>query len=213
MSRSHLHLIAAIVVLSPTVAAAQTPATPPPGCPAEVRRQFDFWVGNWDVTVGGKPAGENRIERILEGCALLENWSGAGGMSGKSLNFYDPPAQQWHQTWVDDRGGSLGLDGTFAGGSMVLQGTQQDQGRQDDAQSHHLDCAAIRPGPPAVGHLERRRQVVDDRFRRAVHAQEVTPFVTSRSCSHEQDRLPPQPVRNFCNFRRKQWPACPCSCR
>lgn len=127
MSRSHLHLIAAIVVFSPTVAAAQTPATPPPGCPAEVRRQFDFWVGNWDVTVGGKPAGENRIERILEGCALLENWSGAGGMSGKSLNFYDPQRKQWHQTWVDDRGGSLGLDGTFAGGSMVLKGTQQDQ--------------------------------------------------------------------------------------
>jgi hypothetical protein len=127
MSRSHLHLIAAIVVFSPTIAAAQTPATPPPGCPAEVRRQFDFWVGNWDVTVGGKPAGENRIERILEGCGLLENWSGAGGMSGKSLNFYDPDREQWHQTWVDDRGGSLGLDGAFVGGSMVLTGTQKDQ--------------------------------------------------------------------------------------
>lgn len=127
MSRSHLHLIAAIVVFSPTVAAAQTSAPPPPGCPAEVRRQFDFWVGNWDVTEGGKPAGENRIERILEGCALLENWSGAGGMAGKSLNFYDPRREQWHQTWVDDRGGSLGLDGKFIGGSMVLKGTQKDK--------------------------------------------------------------------------------------
>ena len=117
-------LLAAIGVLSSSLAQAQTP--PPPGCPAEVRRQFDFWVGNWDVTVAGKPAGVNRIEKILEGCALLENWQGVGGMSGKSVNFYDPRRERWHQTWVDDRGGSLGLDGAFAGGKMVLTGTKKD---------------------------------------------------------------------------------------
>ena len=128
MLRSSQRLLAAIAFLSPALAPAQTPAAaPPPGCPAEVRHQFDFWVGDWNVTVGGKPAGENRIERILDGCALLENWTGAGGMSGKSLNFYDPLREQWHQTWVDDRGGSLGLDGAFAGGSMVLSGTKQDK--------------------------------------------------------------------------------------
>ncbi len=117
-------LLAAIGVLSSSLAQAQTP--PPPGCPAEVRRQFDFWVGNWDVTVAGKPAGVNRIEKILEGCALLENWQGVGGMSGKSVNFYDPRRERWHQTWVDDRGGSLGLDGAFTGGKMVLTGTKKD---------------------------------------------------------------------------------------
>ena len=117
-------LLAALGVLSSSLAQAQTP--PPPGCPAEVRRQFDFWVGNWDVTVAGKPAGVNRIEKILEGCALLENWQGVGGMSGKSVNFYDPRRERWHQTWVDDRGGSLGLDGAFADGKMVLTGTKKD---------------------------------------------------------------------------------------
>ncbi|MGH8235727.1 MAG: hypothetical protein ACREXP_01745 [Steroidobacteraceae bacterium] len=117
-------LLAAIGVLSSSLAQAQTP--PPPGCPAEVRRQFDFWVGNWDVTVAGKPAGVNRIEKILEGCALLENWQGVGGMSGKSVNFYDARRERWHQTWVDDRGGSLGLDGAFASGKMVLTGTKHD---------------------------------------------------------------------------------------
>jgi hypothetical protein len=124
MPRSCLRLLAALGVLSSSLAQAQTPA--PPGCLAEVRRQFDFWVGNWDVTVAGKPAGVNRIEKILGGCALLENWQGAGGMSGKSLNFYDPRRERWHQTWVDDRGGSLGLDGSFTGGKMVLTGTKQD---------------------------------------------------------------------------------------
>jgi hypothetical protein len=122
MVRSGLTLIAAIGALSPAwVAAAE------PSCGSQQQRQFDFWIGDWDVTVGGQPAGRNRIERILDGCALLENWTGAGGMSGKSLNFYDTQRAQWHQTWVDDRGGSLGLDGTFSGGKMVLSGSKKDK--------------------------------------------------------------------------------------
>ena len=113
-----------------------------------------------DVTVGGQPAGDNRIEKILGGCALLENWTGAGGMSGKSLNFYDPLREHWHQTWVDDRGGSLGLDGKFADGRMVLTGSEEESGDgQDHDQPHHVDTAARRPGAPGVGNLDRRRPV------------------------------------------------------
>ena len=124
MSRSCLGLLGVIGLLSASFTQAQTPPpAPQPGCDAAVRRQFDFWVGDWSVAVGGQPAGENRIEKILNGCALLENWTGKGGMSGKSLNFYDPLSGQWHQTWVDDRGGSLGLDGKFADGRMVLTGS------------------------------------------------------------------------------------------
>lgn len=126
MPRPCLHLLAAIAVLSSSLATAATPA-PQPNCDAAVRRQFDFWVGDWSVAVGGQHAGDNRIDKILGGCALLENWTGVGGMSGKSLNFYDPVREQWHQTWVDDQGGSLALDGTFSGGSMVLSGTKQDK--------------------------------------------------------------------------------------
>jgi hypothetical protein len=125
MSRSCLHLLA-IAGLSSSLAFAEAPA-PRPNCAAPVRRQFDFWVGDWSVTMGGKPAGQNRVDRILGGCALLENWTGVGGMSGKSINFYDPAREQWHQTWVDDRGGSLALDGTFVSGSMVLSGKKQDK--------------------------------------------------------------------------------------
>jgi hypothetical protein len=128
MLRSSSRLLAAIALVSPALTLAQTPppAPPPPGCPAEVRRQFDFWVGDWSVTVNGQHAGDNRIDRILEGCALLENWTGKGGMSGKSLNFYMPASERWHQTWVDDRGGSLELDGRFTDGKMVLSGSQKD---------------------------------------------------------------------------------------
>lgn len=63
------------------VALQQTPAKPPQLPPCDTRpqaSQFDFWVGEWDVIVKGKPAGVNRIEKILNGCVLQENWKGPG---------------------------------------------------------------------------------------------------------------------------------------
>ncbi len=68
-------------------------------------RQFDFWVGSWEVrTPDGQLAGTNQIQRILAGCALLENWKGAKGMSGKSINTFNQYKGKWQQTWVDDAG-------------------------------------------------------------------------------------------------------------
>ena len=81
-----LVLVSALLVAGTQTVSAEKP--PEPGCKDSAARQFDFWVGHWRVTEHGKPAGENRIERILDGCALLENWTGAQGGAGKSLNFF-----------------------------------------------------------------------------------------------------------------------------
>ncbi len=105
---------------------AGTSAVPPP-CSAAVHHQFDFWIGDWTVTEHGKPAGTNRIEQLLDGCALFENWVGAGGGRGHSLNFYDRGRGQWQQTWVDGSGGSLNLAGQFTAGHMVLSGKSIDR--------------------------------------------------------------------------------------
>jgi tetratricopeptide (TPR) repeat protein len=68
-------------------------------------RQFDFWVGSWEVrTPDGQLAGTNQIQRILSGCVLLENWKGVRGGSGKSLNAFNQYTGKWQQTWVDDAG-------------------------------------------------------------------------------------------------------------
>ena len=76
-------------------------ATPPP-CSAAQHRQFDYWIGEWDVhDPTGKRVGENRITRIHNGCALLEEWRGNGGVTGSSLNVFDRDRDRWHQTWVD----------------------------------------------------------------------------------------------------------------
>jgi len=124
MSRTALALLV-LGCLAWPAAAQSTPS--PARCSAPEYRQFDFWVGEWDVTLpDGKPAGINRIEPILGGCALRESWTGVGGLSGTSYNVYDRSRKVWHQTWVDGQGGLLQLEGGFAGGRMTLEGETVD---------------------------------------------------------------------------------------
>lgn len=108
---------AALVFVS-TLPAQTTPLAPP----AEAR-QFDFWVGEWEVlSPDGKKAGENVIEKMAGGWGLLENWTGAGGYTGKSLNAWMPHKKQWQQFWIGV-GGALELSGGLNGkGEMVLAG-------------------------------------------------------------------------------------------
>ena len=104
-------------------ALAQTPAPPPPACQSAEHRQFDFWLGEWEVFLpNGKKAGDNRIESISAGCALLENWTGNGGFSGKSINSYDSSDKRWHQSWVDSSGSRLELAGSYADRRMAHSG-------------------------------------------------------------------------------------------
>jgi hypothetical protein len=118
--------IAAALVVPFGTAVAQAPSTPPPAppppaCQAAEHRQFDFWLGEWEVFLAnGTKAGDSRIESIAGGCALLENWTGSRGFSGKSLNMYDRADQRWHQSWVDSSGARLDLAGVFADRRMVL---------------------------------------------------------------------------------------------
>ena len=102
----------------------ETESPAPPPCSSEKYHQFDFWVRNWNVTSNGQQAGTNSIQKVHKGCALLESWqgTGAGGIGGSSLNIYDQAKDQWHQTWVDDTGNLLELNGGWQDNSMVLQG-------------------------------------------------------------------------------------------
>jgi len=113
---------------TPTPAPGATPAPAPAPCSGAERRQFDFWVGEWEVTgPKGKVVGNSRIESILGGCAIAEHWSsttGNGANDGKSYNIYNADLQRWEQFWVDASGSRLMLSGRFADGKMVLEGRQ-----------------------------------------------------------------------------------------
>jgi hypothetical protein len=102
----------------------QTPAPAKPlTCDSAEHRQFDFWVGEWDVTTpDGRPAGRNSITRALGDCVIHEHWTGAGGMKGESFNTWDRVRGRWHQTWVSARGDLLLLDGAFSDGAMRMSG-------------------------------------------------------------------------------------------
>ena len=99
-------------------------------CDAPEHRQFDFWIGEWEVrTPDGKLAGNNRITRAYGGCVLQERYDTGRGYSGESLNTYDAARKVWHQTWVDTSGTLLLLEGGLRGDSMVLEGQTVDASR------------------------------------------------------------------------------------
>jgi hypothetical protein len=111
-----------LVVFSRTMSG-QSPA-PTVGCPAPEHRQFEFWVGDWNVTVQGNQAGTNVVTLEENGCLIHEHWTGAKGGTGQSFNFYDQSTKEWHQFWVDNQGGYLHLTGTYAERRLVLVGMQ-----------------------------------------------------------------------------------------
>ena len=90
-------------------------------CSTPEHRQFDFWIGDWEVYgPQGQRVGSNRIDKVLGGCALHESWRGSTGHRGSSYNFYDTGSGQWHQTWIDVAGSPLYINGGIENGSMRM---------------------------------------------------------------------------------------------
>ncbi len=87
-------------------------------------REFDFWIGEWDVHVaGGQPAGSNSITREQRGCFLQEKWTSAGGGGGESINYFDKIAGEWVQVWNDASGTQINIRGGLTEEGMRLVGT------------------------------------------------------------------------------------------
>lgn len=100
---------------------AEEAAPPPKPCSAPEARQFDFWIGEWDVTwQGGKAT--NTVRSILGGCVIEENFDGAADakLVGQSYSVYNANTGMWQQTWVDNNGGYLDFVGEFQDGKMTL---------------------------------------------------------------------------------------------
>ncbi len=123
----------ALVATAPAVGAQQTAnvsapaAGTSPACASAEHRQFDFWLGEWEVRrADGKLAGRNTITREHGGCVLQERYAAVGGYTGTSLNIYDARRKRWHQTWTDNGGLLLELDGYFRDGKMILRGETLD---------------------------------------------------------------------------------------
>ncbi len=116
-------------------ALAQAGDEPTPACPAPEARQFDFWIGEWDVqnwhrnpqapddaTWYDTGKATNRVYAILDGCAIVEHWMGRlsyATVHGFSVRAYDPEQKQWVLVlyWPGPTGGTFGtLEGIFQHG-------------------------------------------------------------------------------------------------
>lgn len=86
-------------------------------------REFDFWIGEWDVHgPNGQVAGSNVIRSEESGCVLTERWTGAGGGTGSSINFLDKRSNEWVQVWTAEGGTQIYLRGGMTEEGMKLDG-------------------------------------------------------------------------------------------
>ena len=148
MRRSLTPLLIGIAIgATPVMAQAPQPAAL--GCKSPEHRQFDFWVGTWDVS----PTGQDRVvarsvvENLYGGCVIRENWMPAAGTAGGSLNTFDPADNRWHQVWMDASNARVLFDGGMIDGGMFVERVGQ----------LHQKHAAL-PGLSLVG----RQHLVED---------------------------------------------------
>ncbi|MCE7933881.1 MAG: tetratricopeptide repeat protein [Chlorobi bacterium CHB2] len=107
-------------------------------------REFDFWIGEWDVfNTAGQKVGTNSVQQILGSCVLLENWTSASGSQGKSFNTFNRSTGKWQQTWVDDQGTVLELAGNLKGAVLSFEGITRDTAGKET--HHRLTFTQIDP--------------------------------------------------------------------
>jgi len=84
-------------------------------CSSEEYRQFDFWIGEWEVkNSNDQVVGTSKVELILNDCVIFENWQSANpGYAGKSFNYYNRATQKWNQKWIDTNASPIEFEGSY----------------------------------------------------------------------------------------------------
>lgn len=125
-----LALLAVLATGAPLAAQAGDAGARP--CDAiEAHREFDFWLGEWDVVAAdGRRLGVNSITRPEQECMLVERWEAANGSRGTSINYFDPATGHWVQYWVT-ASSLLDLEGGMADGSMRMEGMSRQLANPD----------------------------------------------------------------------------------
>ena len=115
-------LICFLMIAGAPVLGQQAPVSP---CAGAEFKQLDFWLGDWDAgwdALPGRSAGRgsNHITRTYGGCVTEEHFKG-GPLNGHSVSTYFAGTKNWRQTWVDNQGSYIDLQGGPDGsGNFVL---------------------------------------------------------------------------------------------
>lgn len=90
-------------------------------CNAPQASQFDFWIGEWELTWNDTIKGTNTITKEMNDCVIYEHFNDPrNNYKGSSWSVYNTQTNQWQQTWVDNSGGYIELIGGMIGGKMIL---------------------------------------------------------------------------------------------
>lgn len=121
---------AALVAITMATTAVHAQDFPVSSALPDEARQFDFWVGEWDVNLRirqddgsweDQVAATAKVYPVLSGKAILELWSDdrAEGLEGYSLRYFDVSRDEW-VLWLnwpgENRSGSSSLAGDFRHG-------------------------------------------------------------------------------------------------
>ncbi|HEY6641773.1 hypothetical protein [Povalibacter sp.] len=119
-----------VVLLMCSAAQSQSDPSPMPACLSPLFRQFDFWIGDWDVrNPAGELAGRNTITAEQGGCVIVEKWQSVAGNGGMSMSYYEPQSGRWKQNWLSP-GGILEMSGGMRGDSLIMEGPMQYLGKE-----------------------------------------------------------------------------------
>jgi hypothetical protein len=119
------NVLTALALLAAASPGAAATAPKSAVCEAAEYRQFDFWLGDWDVfdyDDTTKVIAHAKVERIVEGCAIHELYVQNDGLIGDSILSFDAVRQVWQQTWVTNRGSLMVIAGRFKDGAVTLEG-------------------------------------------------------------------------------------------
>lgn len=127
--------LAWLLLLVPAVVQAQPDVAQSTACLEPQARQFDFWIGDWDISAKSRPPGggawaantawvRTQVRAVLGGCALIEesidDVVGDTVVVGMSLTSYNRHLRTYQQLWVDSKGFSWEYLGGREGEDRVL---------------------------------------------------------------------------------------------
>jgi hypothetical protein len=86
-------------------------------------RQFDFWLGDWNVTYPGVAGNSNStVSLSLDKCLVTETWVGGKGHTGRNMFAYSADDKSWHGMFADNLGRVHVFEGKIGSGSAEFFG-------------------------------------------------------------------------------------------
>lgn len=139
--RNNVSLLIVVMAISGMATSAslaqdQTQSAHP--CSSPEFRQFDFWIGQWDITGryrtsdstwSEEGAASNIVTVEYNSCVIIENFRSTDfELNGHSVSTYNKNRKIWQQTWVDNSGSYFDFTGGLDSAGQMALYTEREQG-------------------------------------------------------------------------------------